>query len=380
MKNVSQTPLIILPGRPSVSFTVKGSDTILDGSFIGHDFIHYPESVNEHPYYYSYKDIESYQYDQDLDDLKLKNLYTLLNNVKYDSKIPVTCIYHAGCSDGLMSAAVVKKFFKNHEVNFVEGRHGESINVEDYKNQLVLIVDFSFDTDILQALSKLSYNLIVLDHHKTLMDKIQEDYDNLNDLLTNSYIVVSDLLSGCGLTHTVLFSEDLLPEAVKYIQDADVWTWTQLNSKLIVPAIYFYVEKDFDKYYDLLVKPFDYQYLLNIGTILQKQSESHVKEIVKSTYQVVNYRGYRIGIVNCNSIYASLAGHYVLEHKDVDFALVYRFTRRGVLLSFRSDELRPDVSIVAQETFNGGGHRNAAGGSVDIPTFTNLILNNIVKE
>lgn len=377
-RSVANSPLLILPDRLEYQFQLKNSKEVLTGTFIGHDFIHYPDNLNDHPIYYSYKDVNTF-YNKETVSL-LNQLDQILKIAKDDTNTPVTCIYHAGCSDGLMSAAIVKHYFKNHEVNFVEGRHGETVDPNNYKGHFILMVDFSYETNLMSQLAEVSKEFVIFDHHKTTMERIQDDYDNLTQFLSKSYIVIADMMSGCGLTWYMLFKDvynRVMPQPVQYIQDGDLWTWIIPDSKIILPAIYFNTSKTIDSYYKLLTESFNKEWYLEVGRILSQQKTNHVKDIVKATYQTVVFDGKTIGIANCNYMYASEVGHYIIENYPVDYSFVYRLTSDGVKISLRSDDHLADVSYIAQKHFNGGGHRNASGGCISFEQFYDIILKNI---
>lgn len=384
MKNVANSPLIVLPSthNQDLYFMLKGSSEILPGEYIGHDFVHYPESETSELLYYSYQDVECFEYETDIYEQTMANLHATIKKASVGQQ-PITCVYHGHCSDGLMSAAVVKERFKHRTVNFVEGRHGSDIDVSQFEGHVVFIVDFSFDSEVLSEIGKVAACVIVLDHHKSTMERLQEDRHDLNliGFLRHNFVVLADQKSGCGLTWEILFPNEPLPEAVAYIQDGDIWTWKKEASKIIVPALYFYYEMTVEAYHNMLVSPFDFDKLYQTGTILKQQNDSHVKEIVKGTLQTVKLHGKTIGIANCNFMHASLVGHYIMDnHPKYDFAMAYRITGNGVTLSLRSEDHKDDVSYFAQTYLGGGGHRNAAGARLSVEEFFDLILKNVVKD
>lgn len=384
MKNVANSPLIVLPHSQdqTLYFMLKNSSKILSGEFIGHDFVHYPTDETAELLYYSYQEVECFEYETDLYEYTLAKLQSKIRQSSVGEH-QITCVYHGHCSDGLMAASVVKERFKHRTVNFVEGRHGSDIDVSQFQDQVVFIVDFSFDYKVLSAISEVAQCVIVLDHHKSTMEHMQENRHEklLEDFLKNNFVVLADQKSGCGLTWEILFPNEKLPEAVAYIQDSDIWTWKKEAAKIIVPALYFYTEMTVDGYYNLLTTPFDFDKLYQTGSILKQQNDNHVQEIVKGTIQTVKLHGKTIGIANCNFMHASLVGHYIMDnYPKYDFAMAYRITGNGVTLSLRSEDHKDDVSYFAQTYLGGGGHRNAAGARLSVEEFFDLILKNVVKD
>lgn len=386
MRSVASSPLLLTPPTADVHFTLKGSDVVYSGEYIGHDFVHYPSNLNQHPEYFSYKDVDKFSTQSELgDDFyedRLAHLAFMLRLLGADLQQEIACIYHAGCPDGLMSAAIVKHRFPYHKIDFIEGRHGKEIDISALKDKVVFIVDFSFETETLYKISDTCKTFIMFDHHQSAMGRLQEDYREIafQNMISKDTIVLADQKSGCGLTWEILFGQYNMPAPVRYIQDADIWTWKEPSARQIVPAIYFQTERTVDGFYKLLTEIFYANQYMTIGTILEKQTANHVKEIVKATLQTALIGGHRVGIVNCNSVYASEAGHYVLEKctERFDYAIVFRFTRDGVKLSLRSDDNRPDVSHISSEYFNGGGHRNASGGVLTVEEFNEKILSKVI--
>ena len=77
---------------------------------------------------------------------------------------PDICIYHANCDDGFAAAYAVWKRFGD-AVKYVACNYGN--DAPDVTGKDVLIVDFSFKKDVMEALAQKAKRIIVLDHHKT---------------------------------------------------------------------------------------------------------------------------------------------------------------------------------------------------------------------
>ena len=390
MHSVAHSPLVLMNPLSEVKFTLKTQPgKTFSGEYIGHDFVHYPTNENEHPEYFSYKEVDSFTYEETysgFDPYKnnLEALQMLLHFLPSRTEVEIACIYHAGCPDGLMSAAVVKHKFPNHNIQFIEGRHGQEIDIDSLAGKVVFITDFSFAPETLYKISKVAFKFIMLDHHQSAMEKVQDSFREswFSEMIIKDSIIFADQKSGCGLTWEILFPNFPVPQPIKYIQDGDIWTWKEPYAKQILPAIYFQTERTVDGFYKLLTEPFYANQYMSTGLILEKQKEKHVQEIVKASLQTAEIYGYKVGIVNCNSVYASDVGHYVIEQTNAgyEYAIVYRFTPDGVKLSLRSDDHLANVSLIATEHFNGGGHRNASGGILTPQEFYNKILSKVIPN
>ena len=79
---------------------------------------------------------------------------------------PDICIYHDPCDDGFGSAwAVWRKW--GEAVDFRPTNYGLPVPDEAIDGQHVLISDFSFKPDVLEALAARAASIVILDHHKT---------------------------------------------------------------------------------------------------------------------------------------------------------------------------------------------------------------------
>ena len=88
-------------------------------------------------------------------------------------------VYHKVDFDGVCSAAIVywtlKEHNNNYNINLVPINHGEVFDLWDKvdTNDDVYMVDFSLPIEELILLNDIT-NLILIDHHKTAIDSIEE--------------------------------------------------------------------------------------------------------------------------------------------------------------------------------------------------------------
>lgn len=278
-------------------------------------------------------------------------------------------IYHKGCNDGFGSAAIAYKFLKMEKgqnwvednVTFHPASHGSK--PPNYEGKDVLILDYSYDSEVMKDIQQNSKSLFVIDHHKTA-------YDRLEDISKDNYLLRMEK-SGVGLTWEYFTGDkENLPLFLQYIQDRDIWT-----NKLEFTEDFFqatnYIEKQFvlwEFYIDYFVKDGDiYHTALGIGRILLRNKKNNISFIsnnyYKKTYQF-NDKKYNVGYLN-SPIYGSDLGHSLLEHfDDIDFVAIWTFDGKKTRFSLRSRENGTDVSKIA-ELYNGGGHFCAAGCSLN---------------
>src|SRR5579885_3325758 len=84
---------------------------------------------------------------------------------------PDVVLYHADCSDGFGAAWALWKQFPQAEFRAV--KHGYPPPA-DLAGRRVLIVDFSYDRETLLTLSRQAAGLLVLDHHITAQQALED--------------------------------------------------------------------------------------------------------------------------------------------------------------------------------------------------------------
>lgn len=278
-------------------------------------------------------------------------------------------IYHKGCNDGFGSAAIAFKFLKmekgenwvNDNVIFHPAYHGSK--PPNYEGKDVLILDYSYDSEVMKDIQENSKSLFIIDHHKTA-------YDRLKDISEDNYLLRMEK-SGVGLTWEYFTGDkENLPLFLQYIQDRDIWTNKLEFTDEIFQATNF-IEKHFllwEFYIDYFVKNGDIFYTaLGIGRTLLKNKNNEVSDILNKYYKKIfqiKDKKYNVAYIN-SPIHGSDLGHNLLQHfDDIDFAAIWTFDGQKTRFSLRSRENGTDVSKIA-ELYNGGGHFCAAGCSLN---------------
>ena len=142
-------------------------------------------------------------------------------------------IYHGDCVDGFTAAWAAWR--KWPTARFVAARYGEpppGWRVDDH----VLIVDFSYPRDVLEALRNRVASLRVFDHHKTAEA----------DLAGLDYCIFDMERSGAGITWDCLAQDDeqlwrsrggtgsrVRPWLVDYVEDRDLWRFAWPDSRQV---------------------------------------------------------------------------------------------------------------------------------------------------
>jgi oligoribonuclease NrnB/cAMP/cGMP phosphodiesterase (DHH superfamily) len=153
-------------------------------------------------------------------------------------------IYHHPCMDGTASAMCAYRYFQKNpkqNVRYYPANHGKPAPHLPGKN--ILICDFSYPYVILQEMAKIANNILIIDHHKTAMEALQELPENQK---------IFDLShSGAYLTWKYFFPNEAVPLFVEMIEDRDLWKKELPGTDFL--AMYLFTQKyDFELYLSLL--------------------------------------------------------------------------------------------------------------------------------
>jgi uncharacterized protein len=286
----------------------------------------------------------------------MNNIYQILTPEHIDC-----IIYHNPCMDGFSAAFVAKKY--NSNITLIPMHVEEDINdINLIKGKNVLMVDIVTKDFI--KINTSANKLIILDHHKTnkeLLSNISYAYFDMNK-------------SGVGLAWEYFFNDKKMPLFLECIQDRDLWTWKINESRNFCDALYELVDInncDMTIFDELFLDDTIFNKYLEIGKLLNKIKTNKIKNISDN-----NHKKYKTNIFNqeltfyafnVQSEIVSDLGHYIMINKyDADFCILWRYSHNEekYFCSLRSCNEKADVSKIAQ-LFGGGGHRNAAGCSLN---------------
>ncbi len=260
----------------------------------------------------------------------------------------IICFYHANCTDGAASAAVIKH--KYPRVKLYPLNHGDPIepSVTDKK---VFVVDFSFDASILLEMKKKAHSVFWYDHHITSIP-IEKEL---------GWGVINLKESGASLTWKMEFPNRPMPKIIAYVKDKDLYTWKLPNSRAISMEL---------KNMNGILTPESrlWKKLLKMNS---RREWNKLKERGESAllYQRVNilngirngfdvtFHGHKAYAVNYSQE-ASDMGEYIYKELDYPIAIVFYYT--GSVWNFSLRSSRIDVSKLALK-HGGGGHPGAAG-------------------
>lgn len=272
--------------------------------------------------------------------------------------IKIKCFYHDDL-DGQCSAAIVAQAlgpdieFQPINYNDVDCLIGET------GYQLIYFVDFTPRTDLLDALAKNNTGIIILDHHKTAFEHI----DEIKALGHENIRMIFDLaFAGCGVVWKYFFPEEPMPLAARLTQDFDIWKWEIKETGDFVAAMKI-EDVNSQKYWlTLFADEAKVEQLIVQGKTINAYERIYYARTLKNNAFEAEFEGYRILVCDCPGANSKLFGD---RFKDYPFVMKYEFDGHDYMVSLYSycpDGKTPivDVSEIAKK-YGGGGHAAAAG-------------------
>lgn len=287
------------------------------------------------------------------------------------------CIYHGKCADGFTAAWAVWKAIG--DCDFHPGIYGHVPPKTVGRD--VLMVDFSYKRDVLNAMAGSARTITILDHHKTAAEDLAglpppidgpynpnaiEDWQRQCNSPNALHALFDMDRSGAQIAWDYFHPGKPRPLLVDYTGDRDLWRFALPLSRE-VNAFVFAHEYTFENWNHLdrmLRDHMDVQRVADMGGAIEKKHHKDVAELVDVTRRTMRIGGVDMPVANIPYTLTSDAGHLMAKH-DQGVAACYWDTPTGRVFSLRSTEGGPDVSAIAK-SYGGGGHRNAAGFQMPI--------------
>lgn len=281
------------------------------------------------------------------------------------------CVYHDGCSDGLMAAAVVDKKYKG-KVDYYPGRYG--YDAPQVENREIIVVDFSYKWNEILSLLARGNSVTILDHHKTAIEHIKENI-NISGMPDTSVLklVLDDLRSGAGIAWDYFYPDKPRPLPVTLVEDRDLWKLEHPHTMPFHYALQLVGRKagNIDQWAEIL----NYDdaaigVMVANGQPIKRYVDIQVAKFIERSHwmEIVTNPdlGQRTTLMaqNCPPEYASdVAGALAeisAEDGGMGVGISYYLDGKNAHISLRSRGDIVDVSAIA-ENYGGGGHMRAAG-------------------
>jgi len=290
---------------------------------------------------------------------------------------PILVIYHADCNDGLTAAWAVKRRFPDAEL--VPAKY--QTPPPDVTGRHVIIVDFSYKRPVLLEMARKAKGITILDHHKSA----EEDLRDIEKEAGNLDCTFDMNRSGAGIAWDEYHEGEPRPWFVNYIEHNDLWrhqdpkyNTVMLDCQAVIEFIRSFPTSEHMRLYDQWMADGQGSTVpLHVqagGHAIRRAKEVMVQQTLTTAHEVTLPAGEaRLVLYACNVPFflASEVGNELAKLNGMTgsepIGLTYYRQKDGrYSLSFRSDRNNGDVDVSAiARQFGGGGHRNAAGATVD---------------
>lgn len=297
-----------------------------------------------------------------------------MKKILNDNKVLV--ISHEDDIDGL--GGVILGYLAFKDIDYMLIHVTEQTEIVDFvKNsnyEKVFITDLGLEDKIADEINELGMNILHFDHHETSMYASKYAFSTVE--------IQRNGISTCGteLFYLYLKENNLLKDNAlikRFVEDTrayDNWDWVKnnnveandLNKLFSIVGIDTYISKMVDKLRNNNKDIFDEtdKYLIELKT----QEEKKLIELSDKSLIIREKDGLKFGIVFGNKFLSIIGNTLCNRHSELDYMLLIDPLEKKV--SLRS--VRIDVSKVA-ESYGGGGHKYAAGFSLNKEIFKSLL-------
>ena len=279
-------------------------------------------------------------------------------------------IYHSNCVDGFSSFYCFWKFklLKNNFRAIID-KPSATECPNGLENKDVVIVDVAYKNDIILKITNKAKSVLFIDHHKTIIDDVQQiKAKNLKIIYNIDECAASLSWKYCS---SIAENKVNMPKVIKLVRDNDIGLWYIKETKPFITAIRLYLNirhasiNDLKKF-DLLLNENELKKIITLGETYIVYKNHLINEIIQGyTMKKFKFEShiYNVAVINTNSPLNSEIGTEIAKLPNVDFCIVWYYNHRKkfYLLSFRSKKI--DVGEIAKK-YGGGGHTLASACTI----------------
>lgn len=288
----------------------------------------------------------------------------------------VLVISHEDDIDGIGGVILGYLAFKDIDYMLIHVQEqAEIVNLLRNSNyESVFITDLGLENKIADEINELGMNVLHFDHHETNVYASRYAFSTVKIQING--------ISTCGTELFYLYLKDnnLLKDNTlikRFVEDTrayDTWDWVknnnveanELNKLFSIIGIDSYISKMVDKLSSNEEFLFDEndKYLIKLNT----REENELIELSDKSLIIREKDGFKFGIVFGNKFLSIIGNTLCSRHPELDYMLL--IDPLNMKVSLRSTRI--DVSKVA-ESYGGGGHKYAAGFSLNEEKFKSLL-------
>ncbi len=262
-------------------------------------------------------------------------------------------IYHGECKDGFGGAWAAWKVFGDR-ARYVGYRHGDMPKT-DFADAAVYFIDLCYSLPELNIVRGKNKRVVLIDHHKSNADKLVSVDESLYKMEH----------SGAVLAWDYFHPKEKLPKLLMYIEDTDLGVWSLPHTKEVFA--YLGAQPYEFKAWSRLVKTFETaagrKRMIAEGKTVLAREEKIVQELAADA-ELVEFEGVRCLAVNSPLLVTAIGTE--LTRRNPPMSIVWSKRGEHYRVSLRSIG-DVDVAKIAQK-YGGGGHKNAAGFTVQSGT------------
>lgn len=301
----------------------------------------------------------------------------------YSDRIQI--VYHKDCLDGTIAGYAAWQLLNGRSPLLVSVTYQDSLPGEFFSRRVkltIVFVGFCASPDILEAIVAHGHTVIVIDHHKSAIDKIMDYRKELTNFwyfVSSERLAVSDdqLHSGSSLTPAFFnyietrpldeFRDENLQHLVALSREHDLWLHNGDPQTDAMALAYWHKNKQVDD----LIRMWMSGRLTSDGISEmiaegRERLDKAVSEIEQLTRCgcIVEIGGKSAWLFYCERAYTSLAGSVVNKVHDIAISF-YREEDKFKVSIRTAYGSGIDASELAGR-FGGGGHKYAAGFYTDV--------------
>lgn len=297
-------------------------------------------------------------------------------------------IYHKVDYDGIFSSCIARDYFEKQGfiVSPFGYNYGDSFpefgDLEEFLEpyDFIALVDISLPPEIMKQLKGLSKYIEVhwVDHHITaIQDSIDHGYSDLPGKRDVSK-------AACELCWEYFF-KDSIPTVISYLGRYDIWDKNAYDWDNIVLPLQFALRTEYGVSHKVLWDNKVYEELVyTCGSDL-------LNKLIEEGKCVLKYltRTWRSAVSNCSFpvsidggkfqglaiISTELSSNVFKSAADYDIYVVVCIRRNEYRISMYSNKEVTNLGEYMKKNYSGGGHANAAGGTMTREQFIDFITN-----
>lgn len=266
------------------------------------------------------------------------------------------CYYHNDL-DGRCAGAIVNYWRvkpQSEQEEYIEVDYKDEIDVSKIRTgETIIIVDFSFKPEVMEAVLHKTRDIIWIDHHKTAFE-----YKYSQELKGKRH----NEFSGCELTWMYFCqfdkkSDDLvMPTFVKLIGDRDKWAWKfGKETAYFCLGMQLYPHQPQDEIWKELPDVEMVHHIQNKGKTCEQFRDNFCKDYADSYGFETKFEGHKCFALGLYMFGSEAFGERFSQY---DICLSYEFCGDKWIVGLYSKTV--DVSVIAKK-YGGGGHKGASG-------------------